>query len=656
MALITSPRFWFLVVFLVVLGGVVWVVGFREPAKAPQDTPPANNLETFDDIHPDPSPEDPRLAYSGPFRNVKPDIKFVGDQVCTECHTDICNTYHAHPMGRSAEFMNNASPLEKYDGSANNPCKSGVYTLDVTKTPDGLKHRMTAKLPDGTTLPEYTTAANLAIGSGTRGRSYVSIENGSVWQSPISWFSSENKWDVSPGFDLGAGGRRPIIAGCLICHVNNVDAIQGTVNTFKEPLLGIQASIGCERCHGPGDLHAKERKVSKPSGKIDHSIVNPKHLAPDLQTSICKQCHLQGQERVRRRGRNESEFRPGLPFDQFITVFVRHADLADTNRSVGQFEQMAQSSCKTSSGGKLLCTSCHDPHKVPTEAEKEGYYRNTCQKCHESKGCIAPSADRKAKNDSCIACHMPKGGSSNIAHASVTDHRILRRPSTPTPPKGVSPGESPLAIFEGGSVPADEIRRDMGIALARLTAALPQSGSKQMLGAIAKERLSVSLQTWRGDADAWLAMAKIDAAIGDRMERWKSAERAVKLDPDSEHALAELADAAMVVKKYDRALEAATRLVQRHPRSIDHWVTRGNIYSAMKEWQKAADDSHAALKIQPLHVQSRLILAGALLRTHGADEADKEFEIAMKLITKPNQKSLYRDWYERERSLSKNKE
>jgi len=31
---------------------------------------------------------------------------------------------------------------------------------------------------------------------------------------------------------------------------------------------------------------------------------------------------LQGQARVVRRGRDESEFRPGLPLDQFVTVFV----------------------------------------------------------------------------------------------------------------------------------------------------------------------------------------------------------------------------------------------------------------------------------------------------------------------------------------------
>ena len=105
--------------------------------------------------------------------------------------------------------------------------------------------------------------------------------------------------------------------------MNHVEAVRGTVNVYKEPLIASQTSIGCERCHGPGDLHVSERLVAKPKETIDTSIVNPRHLAPDLQESICQQCHLQGQERVRRRGRDESEYRPGLPFASFVTTFVR---------------------------------------------------------------------------------------------------------------------------------------------------------------------------------------------------------------------------------------------------------------------------------------------------------------------------------------------
>ncbi|HEV3144774.1 MAG TPA: hypothetical protein VGZ47_12865, partial [Gemmataceae bacterium] len=46
---------------------------------------------------------DPRVAYQGPYLNVRPNVKYVGDAVCAECHADIAKTYHHHPMGRSLQ-------------------------------------------------------------------------------------------------------------------------------------------------------------------------------------------------------------------------------------------------------------------------------------------------------------------------------------------------------------------------------------------------------------------------------------------------------------------------------------------------------------------------------------------------------------------------
>jgi len=50
-------------------------------------------------------------------------------------------------------------------------------------------------------------------------------------------------------------------------------------------------------------------------------------------------------------GLNVYEFRPGLPFEQFVTVFVRPLEVAEMHRSVGQFEQLEQSRCTTAAGG-----------------------------------------------------------------------------------------------------------------------------------------------------------------------------------------------------------------------------------------------------------------------------------------------------------------
>ena len=648
MARLSVLRFALLGAIVLAGAGALWYTVFREVPPTPSTAPGDDEA-----VVADPAPPDPRLTYSTIFRNVKPDVRYVGDAKCAGCHGDICTSYHAHPMGRSAVSVAGATPIEKYDAGAKNPWKDRAYELRVTKTPDGDLHSVSAKDGRGGPLPDYTIPANLAIGSGTRGRSYLSIEDGTVWQSPISWFSKKSRWDISPGFDLGNGGRRAIVPGCLYCHVNDAQPIPHAVNRFREPLSPVQTAIGCERCHGPGELHVTERTAGKSDSKLDTSIVNPKHLSAALQVAICEQCHLQGQERIVRRGRSVFEFRPGLPFEQFVSVFVRHPDFADMSRSVGQFEQLKLSKCSIPTGERLLCTSCHDPHKSPAVAERDGYYRARCLTCHESKGCKAPLPDRRAKSDSCAACHMPQAGSSNIAHTSITDHRILRRPTPAPPSKGLPPGTVPLVHYHAAAGAANpEVERDLAIALSRLAEKLPPGTptqqTQQILSKLARDRLATSLGTWRGDADAWLAMSLSHAGTGEAGERLAAAERAVRLEPDSEAALIQVAEAALGMERYDRAEEAATKLIALNPRSVDHLLSRATISTVRKRWEKAEEDCRAALRIQPLHPTARLILAVNLHQRGNVEAGKKEFETAIGLATQQQQKSAFREWFLRE--------
>ncbi|HKA06675.1 MAG TPA: multiheme c-type cytochrome, partial [Gemmataceae bacterium] len=237
-------RFCLVVAALAGTGVVAWYVFVRDEPMGQRAQPaPLENQPT--------SP-DPRLAFATPFRNVRPDVQYVGDVTCTDCHVEIDKTYHAHPMGRSAEFVSKATRIERFDTAAHNPSTVGPYELLVERTGDAVLHRMRAKDGTGMALPDYVTRADLAIGSGTRGRSYLSLQQGAVWQTPISWYGYESRWDQSPGFDLGNGGRRGIVPDCLFCHVNRVDPVPESVNRYRDPFPIGQPAIGCERCHGPG--------------------------------------------------------------------------------------------------------------------------------------------------------------------------------------------------------------------------------------------------------------------------------------------------------------------------------------------------------------------------------------------------------------------
>jgi hypothetical protein len=610
------------------------------PSGAPDPGPPPPIAARPDPAPRAPPPPDPREVFPTPFRNVRPGVAYVGDAACAACHADLVKSFHAHPMGRSAEWVARAARVERYEAAAKDVFGAEGFEFRVERARGGVTHRVS--VPGGR-LPDYVARADVAIGSGTRGRAYLSVEDGAVWQSPVSWFSDAGRWDLSPMNELDQGGRRAIVPACLFCHTDRVEAVPGAENRYREPLFPGQVSIGCERCHGPGELHVAGRRAGREPAGDDDAIVNPRHLPADLRADVCRQCHLQGVERVVRRGRDLTEYRPGLPWEQFVSVFVLPPDAADYRKSVGQFEQMEASRCFAGSGGKLGCTSCHDPHHKPTPAEAEGFFRERCLACHESKGCSLPAAERRAKDDRCVACHMPRRESSTIAHASVTDHRVPRRPGADVSPPAAGSG-SPFVPYPAGphAAPAEERDRDWGIAAARVAGKNPENRSAREFAA---ERLGAAVKRWPDDAEAWAALAAVRGAGGDKPGAVEAARAAVAADPRSETALGRLALEARLAGDLDTALPAADELVRMNPTSLAHRVARADVYLRRHDWARAEAEARAALALQPLYWQPRLYLA--VCRYHQADPAGarEEATTAAGLIPDQRLRAAYMSWY-----------
>src|SRR5262249_48431908 len=219
-----------------------------------------------------------------------------------------------------------------------------------------VKHIETRR--DAAGQPIFETAFNIdyVVGSGSHGYSFLADRDGFVLQTPISWYSAKELWDIAPGWE-SVGGGRAILPGCLYCHANHVDPVSDRMNRYQEPLFGKQAACGCERGHGPGERPAA-------AGGQDHTIATPAKLEPKLRDAVCQQCHLEGEHRLLRRGRGLFDYRPGLPLAEFWNVFV-DAELNNPN-AVNHVEQMEMSRCFRESGGKLGCNSCHDPHSKPS--------------------------------------------------------------------------------------------------------------------------------------------------------------------------------------------------------------------------------------------------------------------------------------------------
>jgi hypothetical protein len=206
--------------------------------------------------------------------------------------------------------------------------------------------------------------------------------------------------------------------------------VPGSENKY----ISIPQGIDCERCHGPGSLHVQEKlsgKIVDTSISADYSIVNPKRLSIPLQMSICQRCHTQGNA-VLKPGKTFFDFRPGMVLSDVMSVFLPRYEGDQSHFTMASHpDRMMQSACFKESAGKMSCISCHNPHKS-IEVTPAAHFNAKCQSCHPGQEeCTADKAARKAKNDNCVSCHMPKSGTSDIPHVTITDHWI-RKPEKTT--------------------------------------------------------------------------------------------------------------------------------------------------------------------------------------------------------------------------------
>lgn len=610
---------------------------------------------------------DPRRTFESPFRNIRPEVAYVGDAACAGCHEKHDESFHQHPMGRSATTDGFSPGIERFDDAARTSFVDAGWRLAVDSENGRHIQRMSRTAASGTKSLEVRFTPHVTIGSGTLGRTYVEERGGEVWQTPISWFSTIHQWDVSPGASAHGDLLMPIDARCLGCHIQRVEMVPFSQHRLARPLNEGQVSIGCERCHGPGAIHVKERTEEQAlrqrvlrqqaltefvptTGEIDTSIVNPKHLAIGLRMAICQQCHLSGAAEANTLGRGRDEFRPGMPLELFVSIFTTPS--GETGKSVQQFEQMVESKCFTASNGKFDCVTCHDPHVKPNEQDTPRYFRERCQRCHDNAACGATTEARQAKSDSCIACHMPRGDSGSIAHASTTDHRVLRssdqvrqRPSDPEMLIDKMPVDNVLveSSFGESALPPDERRRNRAIALARILGERPPGEAipAELLQSVG-EILRQATASHPNDHDAWLARSTLAQQHGDVKQALADARQATAAVEYSEIAWRRVAELALALQDRETADASTAQLMRLHPQSALHLRLRGESHRVRQSPQAAVASFQKAIALHPLDSELRLLEAIALQQAGRSGEAEQSFAMALSLTSDTRLRNEYR--------------
>lgn len=586
--------------------------------------------------------KEPTSSRTSPYLNTQPGVAYVGSARCGQCHAAEATSYAQHPMGRSISRAGRMLPAQLT--AATSFEATGLdYAVEVRG--DTVWHREALPRAGPAPAVEVVGEVSFAIGSGRQGQSFVINRDGRFFQSPISWYVQAKAWKLSPSYaQQNQHFSRAIAESCLFCHCNQAHLKADTLNQFEleSPHLD---PIGCERCHGPGELHVAAQESGAGERGTDRTIVNPRRLTPQLREAVCEQCHLQGEARIVHSVSSLWSYRPGLPLDQFLSVFVPAPDGHGNRKAVSHVEQMHQSRCFNASADRMGCISCHDPHVLPAERERVAWYRGRCLSCHQETACGLSVDERRTHSppDSCIDCHMPRDDSSNIAHSSITDHRIVHRPNRAS--KNDAATDRPLVRFHSGrSDEGSAGRRDLGLALAELGERSDSEPRRRMFARPIYALLTPGLERQPDDVAAWEARGQALWWNQQPHEALNSLEKTLQLSPRRELALRTAGLVTLELNETDRSIAYWDRVLDINPFTWQAHAFRGQALALRKQWVEAVAACDAALRLNPFESRVRKLLIDCLIHQGQERRARDELEILLALRSSPPEQ--IRRWFD----------
>ena len=369
----------------------------------------------------------PKETEANRYQNLASEVKYVGMQTCRSCHANIHETFIHTGMGRSFDHASREKSDAVYDHHAVvYDEKSDFYYKPYFKN-DSLFIKE-FRLANGDTVHQRIERVAYIVGSGQHTNSHILNINGYIYQAPITFYTQDKKWDMAPGYSgLEKGGfnerfSRLLNSECITCHNHLPKLVEGSINKFEQMPQGIE----CERCHGPGEIHAREKlagNIVDTTNFIDYSIVNPRDLSRDLQMDLCQRCHLQGIA-VLEEGKTFYDFKPGMPLNEVMNVFLpRYTNSHEKFIMASQADRLRLSACYLNS--EMTCITCHNPHKS-VASTSQNHFNSKCLNCHQEQKCSASEEVLAENKNNCSSCHMPPSGSIDIPHVRITDHYISR--------------------------------------------------------------------------------------------------------------------------------------------------------------------------------------------------------------------------------------
>lgn len=539
------------------------------------------------------------------FRNWDRGVTYMGDSVCAECHASIYSKFKRSEMGNSFHVPEPEQiAADGWEHSTTyEPVRNFHYRAFVDR---GHIFQEEYRLNEvGEKIYSLIREAPYAIGSGAHGKSFVTESNGYLTALAIGKYQDAGVWDLSPGYkEFNLRFERPVPEECMACHAGRASYVAGSGNRYRLPL---DRGIRCENCHGPGELHVRERR-QKPLAdtEIDYTIVNPARLHFTRQNDVCLGCHLIPDAQFPMKGKSTHEFRPGMRLADFREDYLLQSAVTDKFGFASHGPRTAQSRCWTEgdTAGQMTCISCHEPHSPLAEVPKQ-HYVNRCLSCHNQSDCTRP--DQAAADENCLTCHMQRSKVTNIPHVVFTDHWIRTRPQT-TPPSAAA-GEEKIASDESDRRvklvsfwPRDgserERSRSWAIAQIRYFDMHPQNRSvpdlRQAVGVLQRMAKAHS-----NDTELWFVLGVAQFHLDNMKAAAQNYQRAAECPEGCEKAFAYAGEAYESVGMFEQAKEMYHKSLTQWPEFLPPYQRLAGLHSREGQFSSAIDVLLKELEFNP---------------------------------------------------------
>ncbi len=324
------------------------------------------------------------VSAAGPPNGLAAGWRYAGSESCKTCHSSIYERWKKTPMAN--------------------------VVRDPREHPDAI-------IPDLSGPLVHFSKDDIALVYGSIWKQrYFKKAGDDYFPFPAQWDVTHKMWrpyvvtnDWWAALYPPDNFQRPTGPLCDGCHSVNYDITAKTVTEWN---------VGCERCHGPGSEHVKQR--------TRETIINPARLDYVHANDTCIQCHSQGRPPNNPiNGRYydwPAGFHMGLNLSDFWrleehrlgeTSFTHFPD-ATAHKNRMQGNDFVQSLMYTRG---VTCFSCHDVHGTENAAQLREPPGKMCFACHGANTQNGPHAasieehtHHKAGStgSQCIACHMPK--------------------------------------------------------------------------------------------------------------------------------------------------------------------------------------------------------------------------------------------------------